>query len=188
MGDTSRDPADLHPLLRERYEYMMARWADEYPMYPKPFLTATYRGPIDQRKAKTEGKSKVDFGFSLHNFKPAYAFDLAFLHAQGHADWSFHLFEKMARFGEEVGLEWGGRWPGLVDGPHFQLPMTPEQVKRGDMVMLPPIPESSGPWKIVVLVDGVVKWTWDAKESQDVVVRYSADRKRIYLDVKKEGE
>lgn len=31
------------------------------------------------------------------------------------------LFDELGRIGEELGLVWGGRWPHLVDRPHFEL-------------------------------------------------------------------
>jgi hypothetical protein len=190
MLDTSRNPSDLHPALRERWEHMLKRWDEEHPGLPKPFLTATYRGPIDQLDAFARGTSKAMFGQSLHNYKPAYAFDVAFLAKSGELDWSFHLFEKMAVFGDEVQLEWGGRWPQLVDGPHFQLPMTVDDAKAGrlpflnELKRLVPVPE---PWRLVVMVKGVVKDVLEFVDADDIVVRYSPDRKRIYLDIKREG-
>lgn len=32
------------------------------------------------------------------------------------------LFERMGRFAESKGLQWGGRWKDPVDGPHIQVP------------------------------------------------------------------
>ena len=190
MADTSRNPSDMHPLLLGRWDYMVRRWVEKHPDLPVPFLTATYRGPIDQLASYAGGASKAMFGQSLHNFKPCFAFDVAFLSPLGGVDWSFHLFEKMAVFGDECGLEWGGRWPGLVDGPHFQLPMTIEDAKAGRFPFLKPIPGAveidGGGWKVVVLTHGVVRETYEIDGADDVVVRYSAGRKRVYLDVKKE--
>ena len=192
MLDTSRDPNDLHPALRERWEYMQRRWQESYGDFPKPFLTATYRGPLDQAKAKREGKSLHHFGQSLHNFKPAYAFDIAFLGEHGGLDWGFHLFEKLAAFGDEVQLEWGGRWPQLVDGPHFQLPMTRADAKANRLPILKSLGEPAVPvgdtWRLVVMSAGVVREVMEFPEADDVVVRYSPGRKRVYLDVKREGE
>lgn len=31
------------------------------------------------------------------------------------------LFDELGRIGEELDLVWGGRWPHLVDRPHFEL-------------------------------------------------------------------
>ena len=187
MSDTSRDPADLHPLLRERWSWMEEEWKRAYPDAPKPFLTATYRGPDDQGKALREGKSKAPFGYSLHNFKPAYAFDVAFLGDDGKADWSFPLFERMGFMGERAGLEWGGRWPNLVDGPHFQLPMTVAMAKAGEVPEMPELLGRDTRRKIVVMREGRVITAVDMQEDDDLVVRYSQSRKRVYVDVRKEG-
>lgn len=189
MSDTSRNPELLHPVLRERWEYMRTRWVEEYPNLPVPILSATYRGPNDQEKAYAEGRSKARFGQSLHNFKPAYAFDIAFIDRKtGRADWSFNLFEAMALFGDEVGLEWGGRWIGLVDGPHFQLPMTLDMARAAQIPDMRPIPSAKEQWLIVVLDGGIVRDTLAFAADRDVLVRYSSRRRRIYIDLKKEEE
>lgn len=186
--DTSRDPAHLHPLLRERWEWMAQEWPKRHPTLPKPFLTATYRGPVDQGKALSEGKSRTPFGQSLHNFKPAYAFDVAFPGiGRGALDWSPHLFQKWGELGEKVGLEWGGRWPELVDGPHLQLPMTVDMARKGEV---PALPELEGPdtrRKVVFMRDGRTLVAIAMQDDDDVVVRYSEKRNRTYVDVRKEG-
>lgn len=187
MSDTSRDPADLHPLLRERWAWMAEEWGKLYPGGHKPFLTATFRGPIDQGIALRNGSSKAPFGFSLHNFKPAYAFDVAFLGTDGKADWSFPLFERMGFIGEKTGLEWGGRWPNLVDGPHFQLPMTISMAKEGRVPEMPELLGRDTRRKIVLMREGRMLNVVDMEEDDDVVVRYSQSRRRVYVDVRKEG-
>lgn len=41
----------------------------------------------------------------------------------GEIPWQkWDLFEVVGQFGEEHGLEWGGRWPERKDGPHLQVP------------------------------------------------------------------
>lgn len=187
MSDTSRDPKDMHPALRERWEWMESEWLKLYPDLPKPFITATYRGPQDQAKALREGRSRTPFGFSLHNFMPSYAFDIAFKKDDGTLDWSFTPFEKMGLLGEKVGLEWGGRWPNLVDGPHFQLPMDIADAKKRQVPELPPILGRDERRKIVVMRDGHMLTVVPVGDEDDVVVRYSQSRKRIYVDVRKEG-
>lgn len=64
----------------------------------------------------TEGKivTNAKGGQSLHNY--GCAFDVADKLKGYNIDW-----EKVGKIGESVGLEWGGRWPSFVDGPHFQL-------------------------------------------------------------------
>lgn len=185
MQDTSRDPELLYPALKARWEWMRTAWIEKYPDLPVPFLTATFRGPISQEAAFKAGKSRNRFGESLHNFKPAYAFDVAFPGKEpGTLDWSFHLFQKWGELGETLGLEWGGRFPGLVDGPHLQLPMTVDDALRGLVPALPPLSALDDGWMVVMMTNGKVEALAQFAEADDVVVRYSASRKRIYLDVK----
>ena len=82
----SRDPKDLHPLLRQAWEYLEAEWSRRHPDGPFVGLSATYRGPEAQTKAYEEGKSRLMYGQSLHNFKPAFAFDIYFHDGRGHAN------------------------------------------------------------------------------------------------------
>ena len=59
-------------------------------------------------------------GESYHNY--GLAVDLVPT-VNGRPTWSApaKTWEAMGRAGEKQGLEWGGRWQGLVDTPHFQL-------------------------------------------------------------------
>jgi peptidoglycan L-alanyl-D-glutamate endopeptidase CwlK len=187
MSDTSRDPALLQPQLQAAWQYAKAEWANRHPDLPQPILTATYRGPRDQERAFRNGKSKAKFGQSMHNFKPAYAFDVAFLDSEGRADWSFHLFEKMADILEALGLEWGGRWPGLVDGPHFQLPMTLDDARYGRIPETPAIDalkKPGEPWMLVVMRKGDVEYKALIGDGEHVAKRVDPARRRVYVDVR----
>jgi peptidoglycan LD-endopeptidase CwlK len=195
VSDTSRDPSLLEPQLRERWLFMQRKWADLYPGLPTPFLTCTHRGQEDQERAFREGRSKAHFGHSLHNFLPAYAFDIAFRGPLG-LDWTMNLFKLMADIGEPLGLEWGGRWKDLVDGPHFQLPMTWQQARDGlvpklpllpGSVPVPPVPsprDIDEPWKLV-LFDGHEERVVIIPESPNVATRYDAARKRVYVTIQR---
>ena len=55
-------------------------------------------------------------GQSLHNY--SCAFDICFL-INKKASYS-GPWDKVGAIGEKIGLEWGGRWKGFVDKPHFQ--------------------------------------------------------------------
>lgn len=59
-------------------------------------------------------------GQSLHNY--GVAFDLI-IKWNGVYGWSApqYMWTRMGQLGESLGLEWGGRWKGLVDMPHFEL-------------------------------------------------------------------
>lgn len=85
-----------------------------------------FRGKEEQEKAFNEGKSKLHYPESKHNFTPSRAVDLAPLVA-GVIPWSDHsAFEKMAAIvlqkadELEVPLVWGGNW-AMRDMPHFEL-------------------------------------------------------------------
>ena len=56
-------------------------------------------------------------GYSWHNFGTAY--DLTLFSGKNPV-WESKHYDTAGRIGEELGLEWGGRWTKLVDRPHFQ--------------------------------------------------------------------
>jgi len=188
MSDTSRDPADLHPELQRAWEYLRHRWEEENPDGPIVGLSATYRGPIDQQAAFDRGASRVTFGQSLHNFEPAYAFDIYF-NRDGVADWTFSLFERFAAMAEEIGLEWGGRWRTLVDGAHFQLKgATIADAKAGiirNHVQIPEKPPATyNPWVLVVMQEGSVLNAVEIPAGHAIFTRVSSERRRFYVDVR----
>jgi hypothetical protein len=186
MSDTSRDPADLHPLLQDAWEYLKNKWNNEHPWGPEVKLSATYRGPEDQQKAYEGGRSFAQYGSSFHNFRPAYAFDVYF-DAGGVADWSFDNFQKFGEMGEAIGLEWGGRWRSLVDGAHFQLPgMTLRDAAAGIVKQTLTIPSEDADenWRIVVLRDSEVLTAVEVPSGHAIFTRVSSDRRRFYVDVR----
>lgn len=136
----SRDPKDLHPELRERWEWMQEEWVRRYPDGPQPFLTCTYRPASEQQALKDEGKSMAGPMESLHNYYPALAFDVAMRKQNNGISWDFPLYQKWGELAEEIGLEWGGRWPNLVDGPHVQWPTTWKVAQTGVLPELDPLP------------------------------------------------
>ncbi len=133
----SRDPNRLYPPLRERWSWMRYEWEIRYPTVPQPFLTATWRSLEEQEQEYREGQGAPP-GQSLHNFEPhAFAFDVAFdprlVDGVGNqATYALQWYEMWGELAEEIGLVWGGRWPGLVDGPHVQMPMTWEDARDGN--------------------------------------------------------
>lgn len=56
-------------------------------------------------------------GYSWHNFGTAY--DLTLFSGKNPV-WESRHYDTAGRIGEELGLEWGGRWKKFVDRPHFQ--------------------------------------------------------------------
>ena len=140
----SRDPNDLHPELRERWEWMRDEWARRHPEAPEPFLTCTHRPASEQQALVDAGRSNARAMASLHNYMPALAFDVAFDADPGpgfDVTWTFSWFQQWGELAEEVGLEWGGRWPQLVDGPHVQWQTTWRVAQAGQLPPLPPLPE-----------------------------------------------
>lgn len=179
MSDTSRDPALLEPQLRKVWELA----SDEYTrrFEDQVFLTCTYRGPVDQAAAFHAGRSRAQFGESLHNFRPAYAFDVAFLRVDGSVDWSPAPFARFAEITKRYGLEWGGDWPGLIDGPHHQLPMTVADARAGRVPRLPALT----PGGLLVVQDALgVNHQFDVPVGADVLMRVSRERDRVYVTIK----
>lgn len=141
----SRDEKDLHTLLLERWQHMQKTWKEKHVDKAQPFLTCTYRSPEEQAKLVASGKSRAQPGQSLHNYKPALAFDVAFAKADGSLDWNPATFTLWGELAESLGLEWGGRWAGFFDGPHVQLPMTWQDAKAGKIPRLEPLTKPSEP-------------------------------------------
>lgn len=100
------------------------------------FLTCTYRDNDEQAALYAIGRSlpgkkvtNAKPGESKHNFvdaktgKPAAAaFDIAII-VNGKLNWSLDhpAWQLAGELGEELGLEWAGRWTKFREGPHFQL-------------------------------------------------------------------
>jgi len=141
----SRDPLDLHPELQKRWEWMQREWGERYPDAPAPFLTTTHRPASEQQALVNAGRSRAQPGQSLHNPKPALAFDVAFRQSDGSITWEFPWFQAWGELAEGIGLEWGGRFPGLIDGPHVQWPTTWRAAQAGVLPPLPPLPAPQGP-------------------------------------------
>lgn len=142
----SRDPSELHPDLQKRWEWMRDEWRRRYPDAPQPFLTCTYRSGDAQQKLYDEGASLAKPMQSLHNFVPALAFDVAFDPDQSNGvgndlTWTFRWYERWGELAEEIGLEWGGRWPNFVDGPHVQWPVDWRAAQAGHLMPLPALPD-----------------------------------------------
>jgi peptidoglycan L-alanyl-D-glutamate endopeptidase CwlK len=58
-------------------------------------------------------------GYSWHNF--GVAWDFVVFDTNGRPQWESPLMERCGLIGEELGLEWGGRWKSPQDTPHLQL-------------------------------------------------------------------
>ena len=58
-------------------------------------------------------------GYSWHNF--GVAWDFVVFDQNGQPLWDSPLMERCGVIGEELGLEWGGRWTSPEDRPHLHL-------------------------------------------------------------------
>ena len=99
-------------------------------------ITCTWRSNEEQAKLYEIGRTvkgrkvtNAKPGESKHNYvdpktgKPAAeAFDIAIL-VNGKLDWNLEsdIWQLVGKLGEELGLEWAGRWERFREGPHFQL-------------------------------------------------------------------
>ena len=135
---------DLHPDLQSAVWEVAERHEAVYPERSLCLIWA-HRTPEEQHEAWRSGRSGLDgyVRYSLHNYCPAFAADLwvytsgcecAKLHinrpprSEGHElqllqRGSFaNFYRPLGMIAERCGLEWGGRWRRLRDGPHVQLP------------------------------------------------------------------
>lgn len=58
-------------------------------------------------------------GYSWHNF--GVAWDFVVFDGHGQPQWDSPQMKRCGEIGEELGLEWGGRWASPQDTPHLQL-------------------------------------------------------------------
>jgi peptidoglycan L-alanyl-D-glutamate endopeptidase CwlK len=126
----SRDIKDLHPVLAESFNRVLAEWSLKYPTLSQPFLTCTHRPNAEQnalyaigRTVKGKKVTNARGGQSPHNYLPSLAYDVGFKNAAGQLDWNIDLFKKFAELVEidNASIVWGGSWK-FTDNPHFELP------------------------------------------------------------------
>jgi len=115
----------VHPVLQERVTAFFA--ALEKQGYT-PRIVQGLRTIEEQNALYAQGRTKpgkivtnAKGGQSWHN--RGVAIDIAFIKSDTSID--FEVPEHLAKLGEAVGLEWGGRWSSFQDKPHFQLPGLP---------------------------------------------------------------
>ena len=126
----SRDPNDLDPTLRPIY----FEWDKRVKAAGHNVVEiCTWRSPDEQAKLAKSGASQRIHG--PHNYVDAAgnpasrAFDFMLV-VNGKPCWSTIIdadhdgypdYEECGKIGEDLGLEWGGRWPHLRDCDHLQL-------------------------------------------------------------------
>lgn len=152
----ARNSMTLHPKLRVMMNAIYNDYRRDHPDDPPPHLIQAYRSCATQSLAVAAGKSRAPYGKSLHGasfqelqgttetrwpiqheestpllYPCALAFDTGFwFPGTAKADWTPRLFAQLGDIGTRYGLEWGGNWSGIVDGPHLQVPMPPGLVRR----------------------------------------------------------
>jgi D-alanyl-D-alanine dipeptidase/energy-coupling factor transporter ATP-binding protein EcfA2 len=75
----------------------------------------------------TPGRMVTGARFTTHN--TGLAFDVAVVR-DGKIVFTGPEFDVVGQIGEELGLVWGGNWPGLKDKPHFQTRNAVEELKK----------------------------------------------------------
>ena len=114
----------LYPDLIEKAMEFVIRLEKEKGI--KIRVTSAFRTYEEQNEIYAEGrtitgksiKTNAKGGQSYHNF--GLAIDVVEISGSS-ALYSNPNWETIGAFGESIGWEWGGRWTGLVDKPHFQF-------------------------------------------------------------------
>jgi peptidoglycan L-alanyl-D-glutamate endopeptidase CwlK len=124
---SSRKIEDLHPVVASKCRQLLQICKEQGIGL---VVTSTYRSHAEQAELYAKGRTKpgpivtnAKPGDSLHNYRVA--FDVVPVR-DGVAVWGTSgadgaLWRRVGEIGEQVGLEWGGRWKGFVDRPHFQF-------------------------------------------------------------------
>lgn len=135
----TRDLADAHPVLAERYEALRERYEAEHPEHHLA-LTCVFRSPEEQFALYQKGRRLAEDGkwylqdraarvtncdgtiaISKHNLRPARAVDVVVVVA-GKWLWAESEYEALGPLAVACGLVWGGSWPKFRDRPHLELP------------------------------------------------------------------
>ena len=141
----SRDLADCHRVLAERFKAVRLRYVQDHPGHALE-ITCTHRSPEEQFALYQKGRqlsvgrwvvvdparivTKCDgtIKVSLHNVTPARALDVVVV-VGGKWCWAEAEYAPLGPLASEEGLRWGGDWDGnpatketFVDSPHLELP------------------------------------------------------------------
>lgn len=131
---TDRSVTDLHPTLLP----LCQKWLDTcHQQSIQSFVDFTWRSAAEQDALYAQGRTtpgrivtNAKGGQSAHNVTlpdgtPAScAFDFAISNADGSLNWSINSveFQAAVTIGKNLGLVWGGSWPGkLGDYVHWEL-------------------------------------------------------------------
>lgn len=90
----------------------------------------TYRTPETQDKYKKRGVTTLSGGKSKH--QQLLAIDIVPI-VNGKMTWkNKHIWNKIGKIGESLGLTWGGRWKRLYDPGHFEM-----KAEETDIILIP---------------------------------------------------
>lgn len=140
LGWTTRRIKGLHPNLQPRAWALIGRIRYEVGIWPtvtQGTRTDTQQAVLYRKGRNAAGeivnpKKVVTYakpGQSNHQRKKGAkpggcALDLAQVLQDGSVVWKGVPWARIGRIAEDLGLEWGGRWPGKKkDRPHVQLPL-----------------------------------------------------------------
>ena len=130
---------NLHPVIRQRVKEFVIR--SEYELDMPIRIVQGLRTYAEQNSLYAQGRTQTQLnavglnnvvaqpnmpvvtnargGYSNHNF--GLAIDAAFLDQNGNVNWDVANYNRLGPLGERLGFNWGGRWTGLVDRPHFEM-------------------------------------------------------------------
>jgi peptidoglycan LD-endopeptidase CwlK len=110
----------LKPIVRKKAKMLVAACQEKGISL---IVTSAFRSFEEQNELYAQGRTKpgnivtnAKAGESFHNWRVA--FDVVGL-KNGIPDWNCD-WKTIGELGEALDLEWGGRWTGFVDKPHFQ--------------------------------------------------------------------
>jgi peptidoglycan L-alanyl-D-glutamate endopeptidase CwlK len=113
----------MHPLLRAKASKFINEV--EKKLGKRLKITDGLRTFAEQDKLYAQGRTtagkkvtNAKGGQSYHNY--GLAFDCYFT-KNGSVDFSHAITPEVAKIGQDMGLEWGGKWTSIKDFPHFQL-------------------------------------------------------------------
>jgi len=122
----SRNLQDLHSWVREKAEKLILLSWERYSL--DILIYFTIRTFAEQDELYRQGRDRpgkivtwAKGGESYHNYGLAFDF-VPYKPGTKEEDWeNGKVFQLVGELGEDLGLQWGGRWPGKKrDMPHLQ--------------------------------------------------------------------
>jgi peptidoglycan L-alanyl-D-glutamate endopeptidase CwlK len=123
---SERNIATLHPAIRQRVTtFISAAKNLAQPRGLDVRIISGLRSYAEQDALYAQGRTtpgkivtRAAAGYSNHNF--GLAFDIGVFKGKDYLE-DHPLYTELGPLGESLGLEWGGRWKGIVDEPHYQF-------------------------------------------------------------------